>query len=77
MRASDSAPLRSKVVALAAHRTQFAFEATMLPTALLRSLLGVEYFEHVAYSGQRRDESISAGWGTADFSKTLPLKVSA
>lgn len=74
---NDSAPLRSKVAALAAHRTQFAFEATMLPTALLRSLLGAEYFEHVAYSGQRRDENDAAGWDVTSFSRGYAQKVSA
>ncbi len=75
--ANDSAALRSKVSALAAHRTQFAFEATMLPTALLRSLLGVEYFEYVAYSGQRAGANGAAGWGRGAFRQGLPLKVSA
>ena len=73
----ESAFLRRKVAALAAHRTQFAFEATMLPATLLRSLLGVEYFEYVAYSGQRAGANGAAGWGRGAFRQGLPLKVSA
>ena len=75
--AQDSAPLRSKVAALAAHRTQFAFEAAMLPATLLRSLLGVEYFEYVAFSGQRGDGS-DRDWQSAQtYSLSQPLRASA
>jgi LmbE family N-acetylglucosaminyl deacetylase len=45
-----SADLDRKIAALAAHRTQFAFEATMFPVSLMRDLLGTEFFERAAIS---------------------------
>lgn len=45
-----SADLDRKIAALAAHRTQFAFEATMFPVSLMRDLLGNEFFERAAIS---------------------------
>ncbi len=40
--------LAAKVAALAAHRTQFALDADLLPLPLLRALLGREHFTRVA-----------------------------
>ena len=77
MGGNDAAALRSKVAALAAHRTQFAFDATMLPTMLLRSLLGVEYFEYVALSDQRASESDMAVWSASAYNRSQALKASA
>jgi LmbE family N-acetylglucosaminyl deacetylase len=38
----------ARIAALAAHRTQFAFDPAPFPPALLRALLGVEYFERAS-----------------------------
>lgn len=43
-----SAQIDRKIAALAAHRTQFSIDPTMFPLALVRDLLGSEYFERVA-----------------------------
>lgn len=48
--AGASPDTERKLAALAAHRTQFAVDQTLFPTALLRYLLGDEYFERVAHS---------------------------
>ena len=73
---SESVYLRRKVAALAAHRTQFAFEATMLPATLLRSLLGVEYFERVALSGQRASGEAQDWWNAQVYSVGQALRAS-
>jgi LmbE family N-acetylglucosaminyl deacetylase len=45
-----SAQIDRKIAALAAHRTQFSIDPAMFPLALVRDLLGSEYFEPVAIS---------------------------
>ena len=74
--ASESVYLRRKVAALAAHRTQFAFEATMLPATLLRSLLGVEYFERVALGGQQEGDHGAPVWRAPVYSVSQSLRAS-
>lgn len=48
IRVDVSTDLDRKIAALEAHRSQFAFEATMFPVTLMRALLGNEFFERVA-----------------------------
>ena len=43
-----SAQIDRKIAALAAHRSQFSIDPAMFPLALVRDLLGSEYFERVA-----------------------------
>ena len=74
---NDGIALRSKVAALAAHRTQFAFDATMLPTTLLRSLLGIEYFEHVTLAVRRENSHTPAAWKMPAYSINRSLRASA
>ena len=45
-----STELTRKLAALAAHRSQFAFEPTMFPPSLLDELLGREYFQRVTFA---------------------------
>jgi LmbE family N-acetylglucosaminyl deacetylase len=42
-----SAQIDRKIAALAAHRSQFSIDPAMFPLALVRDLLGSEYFERV------------------------------
>ena len=42
-----SAQIDRKIAALAAHRTQFSIDLATFPLALVRDLLGSEYFERV------------------------------
>lgn len=72
-----SAHLMSKLAALAAHRTQFAFEATMFPASLFRALLGYEYFEQVAVSNVGNGVDAPVEWGATAFGQPLSLQASA
>ena len=43
-----SAHVDRKIAAIAAHRTQYPIDPTMLPLAMLEEMMGREYFVRVA-----------------------------
>jgi hypothetical protein len=71
-----SAYVDRKIAAIAAHRTQYPIDPTMLPLAMLQEMMGHEYFVRVAPERELETELLafsmpSTGSAILDFAGTL------